>query len=527
MSPAPPRHAPAADETREAPFTSHGVVDIRLAADGRLLDATVAITEGIGIVRFDGTPIGYLAPTPGVPLGDAILAAHERRLADAWVTRQLLAGHDPAVAPLPTLTVAICTRDRADDLGRCLASLAQVDYPSPLDILVVENAPRTTAVAALLRSAHPHVRYAQEPCPGLNWARRRAVLEARGEILAFVDDDVIVDPAWAKAIAGAMAGSADVAAVGGLVVPFELATDAQVRFERLGGLGKGFHRLWHRRPHDALTAPRYGNMGPLGIGANMAFRRRVFDDIGTFDPALGAGTATGGGDDLDQLFRVLKAGHTLVYEPAAFVRHRHRTDSQALVMQLENWSSGMQAYLLRAAEAYPDERAALLALARRLRLLYYPRRIVQSLIDPWLRPRLALAELRGALAGARRYQEARQCAAALAAEFNYQLEPVVVPPAAPRLPLHPTRTVPLNLDAPLPLSLSADDHDLTTFDVTARGRALGALSIVSGGHPIGRARLADALVARFGHARLDPEQHAVAALRDALSSASGRERSHA
>ena len=58
----------------------------------------------------------------------------------------------------------------------------------------------------------------------------------------------------------------------------------------------------------------------------MAYRKSVFDQIGFFDPALDVGTVTNGGGDLEMFFRVLKHGYTLVYEPKAIIRHRHRRE---------------------------------------------------------------------------------------------------------------------------------------------------------------------------------------------------------
>src|SRR5205814_852356 len=85
-----------------------------------------------------------------------------------------------------------------------------------------------------------------------------------------------------------------------------------------------------------------------------------FDQIGGFDPALDVGTCTNGGGDLDMFFRVLKAGHTLVYEPAALVRHRHRRTYVELRQQITNNGIGFYAYLTRTARAFPEERRAVL-----------------------------------------------------------------------------------------------------------------------------------------------------------------------
>nr|MDT0667760.1 glycosyltransferase [Micromonospora sp. DSM 115978] len=96
--------------------------------------------------------------------------------------------------------------------------------------------------------------------------------------------------------------------------------------------------------------------------ANFAFRADVLRELGGFDEALGAGTPTGGGDDLDAFLRVLLAGHALAYEPAALVWHSHRADLEQLRQQMFNYGSGLSAYLTKYVLAAGTRRRLLAAL---------------------------------------------------------------------------------------------------------------------------------------------------------------------
>ena len=253
------------------------------------------------------------------------------------------------------------------------------------------------------------MRYVCEPRPGLNWARNRAILECRGDILAFTDDDVVVDGKWIDALARVFQADASVMAVTGLVVAYELETDAQQRFEDYGGFGRGFTRRWYRAPQNGPVAGVHGGTGKFGTGANMAFRRCVFDTIGGFDPALDVGTPTNGGGDLEMFFRVLKAGHTLVYEPAAIVRHRHRRSDAELRTQIANNGVGFFSYLARTAAAYPDERPAVMRLGVSWLWWWNVRRLLRSFVRTEHVPRtLIVAELKGSIVGLGRYARARQ-----------------------------------------------------------------------------------------------------------------------
>jgi O-antigen biosynthesis protein len=320
---------------------------------------------------------------------------------------------------LPLVTVAVCTRDRTAQLAGCLDSLGRLDYPA-LDLLVVDNAPSDPATARLVGERYPQVRYVCEPRPGLNWARNRAIAEARGEIIAYTDDDVVVDPGWVRALAHVFAQHPGVVAVTGLVVPYELETEAQILFERYGGFGHGFERKWYRvdrqsggRLTESLRAGRFGT------GANMAYRHSLFARIGGFDPALDVGTVTNGGGDLEMFFRVLQEGHTLAYEPSALVRHRHRRDYAQLRRQITDFGVGFYAYLVRSARAYPAQRFAIARFGLWWLWRRHVRRMLISLIRPTLFPRaLLLAELCGAFIGPIRYQRARRTAAEIAQTFG-------------------------------------------------------------------------------------------------------------
>jgi GT2 family glycosyltransferase len=487
------------------------------------------------LLRLHGVPVGHVQ-TPILStqhtirdLAQTILREHRdailrHLLADALATGAfgpaggtdalINAAHHQHSGPWPSLTVAVCTRERPADLARCLASLERIDYPA-LDVLVVDNAPGTS-VEQVVRRAHPAARYVEEPCPGLNWARRRAVAECTSELIAYIDDDVVVDAGWGRAVASHLAQNADVMAVTGLVVPAELDTNPQIWFERHGGFTRGYDRRWFRRRRDEPVTERFSNTAVCGVGANMTFRRALFGEVGSFDPALDAGTLTGAGGDLDMFFRILKAGYTLVYEPAALVRHRHRREEAAVKQQLENWCTGMQAYLVRSMRAYPADRVGLASLVARLLLLYYPRRVVQSLWDDQLRPGLALAELRGAVRGLWRYTAARRYARAVGARFG--LTPQAESPAGRgdrRTALSPLRTVRVDLDRALPALLPGpDDSDVVQIDVWHRSRRIGAVRVVCGGYPVGRTRAVDAIVGGLWRRLLDP----IAPFREALRS---------
>ena len=392
------------------------------------------------LIRLYGTPIGYVqlpllqgSCTKDVLVGNVLqqlgrsliqgllrhglpnpLSSGEVGVEDLFCEHSSLFSED-----VPLVTIAVCTRDRTEQLAECLCGLEGLNYPS-LDVLVVDNAPTDRATEYLIRNNFPKVRYVQEYRPGLNWARNRAIQEARGDIIAFTDDDAVADLEWVNALVRIFSENPGVMAVTGLVVPSHLETEAQVLFEQYGGMGKGFTRRWFRlKKGNFKTNNMHISSGNFGCGANMAYRRNVFQEIGGFDPALDVGTVTNGGGDLEMFFRVLQEGYMLVYEPSAIVRHSHRRTIAELKRQLTTWGIGFHSYLVRSALMYPGVRLAIVRFGIFHLWNRYFSPYLSSLLGRSVRNRSSiLAEFFGVLPGLFRYHQARAIANTLAQDAD-------------------------------------------------------------------------------------------------------------
>ncbi len=214
------------------------------------------------------------------------------------------------------VTVAIPTYNRADVLRQTLAGLVAQQFPRDhYEILVIDNNSRdqTAAVVAEFASARPAPRYLREEQQGLDYARNRAIREARGEIVLFGDDDILVRPDWIAQMAVPLladAASRRIGAVGGEVIP--VFPD---------GL-PDWVREWH-----APLAFR-SDTGPLEtrhcpMGANLAFPRWVFEQLGPFHTALdrAAGNYFSGGDS-EMIRRVRAGGFEVWFSAAAAAQHQ-------------------------------------------------------------------------------------------------------------------------------------------------------------------------------------------------------------
>ncbi|HTL86450.1 MAG TPA: glycosyltransferase [Acidimicrobiia bacterium] len=327
----------------------------------------------------------------------------------------------------PFVSVIIATRDRPEELRRALDSVLALRYDA-FEVVVVDNASATGETAKVVASymqRDERVRYIFEPRPGLAQAHNTGLQIALGSIVAFTDDDVVVDQRWVEAIVTAFGDDQRVACVTGMILPLEIETQSQEWIERAFGFGKGLvtkrFDLEDYKPHDPLFPFAAGT---FGSGANMAFRAGPLREIGGFDPALGAGTLARGGDDLAAFFDLVVRGFALVYEPGAIVRHAHRRDYASLRRQSFDYGVGLGSYLAHVTWTNPRSlRRAVVKLPRALGHFVQPGSAKNARRPADFPRELVRRERAGVLVGPWRYAKSRrrvrhELQAPVAAEAN-------------------------------------------------------------------------------------------------------------
>lgn len=217
-------------------------------------------------------------------------------------------------------SVVICSYNRCSSLKKALMSLDKLSIPQELtwETVVVDNKSTDQTkevVEGFAAQSRWAVRYVFEPKPGLSQARNRGVQEARGEIIAFIDDDVKVTPAWLAEVKNAFE-EYDASCVGGKIL---LGNTLQLP------------PWWDERYSAVLTKFDLGDSvilgdrnyeGEIGWGANISFRRCVFEKYGLFRTDLGRtpnGLAIG--EETELVRRLQRNGELSVYYPASVVYH--------------------------------------------------------------------------------------------------------------------------------------------------------------------------------------------------------------
>ncbi len=215
-------------------------------------------------------------------------------------------------------SVIVCTYNRADSLAQTLTCLARQRVRADLrwEVLVVDNNSKdhTRAVVVARQAEWPALRYCFEPQQGLSHARNHGIAAARGEVLLFTDDDVCPEPDWVQRIVDGMAAHGCVAC-GGYIAPIWEAPPPRWLTERF----HGFLAIRTDR-EDTFQIPPDGQ---APFGANMAFRREVFQRYGQFDVSRGRkGNVLAAGEDGEMFDRILRSGAKVMFFGDARVHHR-------------------------------------------------------------------------------------------------------------------------------------------------------------------------------------------------------------
>lgn len=241
----------------------------------------------------------------------------------------------------PFISIIVCTNGIRPTLMRCIELLAAQDCRR-FEIVLVLNGPEDG-------NLHEHiaqlpVRLLHEPRRGVCNARNCAVPQAKGEILAFVDDDVMTEPNWLHELAKGFEDPA-VACVTGRVIPAGRLYLASERADRYYTSERALS-AWSL---DASNSSWYQYIlgEPVGFGCNMAFRKDFLEKHSLFPQDLGAGSLIGGCDEFYMFVQVLKRGFRIRHVPTAAATHCFEADVEKQKVRDAQLYAGSVAFALK------------------------------------------------------------------------------------------------------------------------------------------------------------------------------------
>jgi glycosyltransferase involved in cell wall biosynthesis len=232
------------------------------------------------------------------------------------------------------ISLIICTRDRGQKLQRHFESLRRIAFERSWEMIIVDNG-SVDDTAAIVRdfiaTAPAPVTFLQEPKPGKSNALNAALRTARGQILVFTDDDCYPAEDFLSQVWSAFSDPS-VGYITGRIMLHDPSDLAETINESTA----------------PLTFPGRHYLYPGSVmGANMAFRRVVLDDVGGFDPLFGPGAPFCSTEDLDIGSRASARGWMGQYHPEVVVRHHHERKASDLASMARCYSIGTGAYYLK------------------------------------------------------------------------------------------------------------------------------------------------------------------------------------
>ena len=258
-----------------------------------------------------------------------------------------------ATAPAPptlSVSVVVTALDRAQDLRLCLRACFSARTRGRRRRVDITRVRETSVVR------NSDFKLVNENRRGATYARNRGIAHSTGDVVVTTDDDVIAAPEWLERLLSPFARP-EVSVVTGATFPVELETVSQQLFERYRHprLHSSFevNHAWFSQEDRA--APTW----TLGATTNAAFRAQLFREphVGLLSEVLGPGTKAGDAEDSYLFYRILKAGHVIVHEPAAIVWQRHERKMAALRRRVFDDGKGHVAYQLHTVLCDRDLRA--------------------------------------------------------------------------------------------------------------------------------------------------------------------------
>lgn len=229
------------------------------------------------------------------------------------------------------ISVVVSTINRPNKIARCLNSILDSTYTN-FEIIVVDqsNDSKTKKIIEKLRTKK--IYYYQIRYRGLSRARNFGIRKARGNIIAFTDDDCISHTSWLETITEAFQSNKDAVGVFGKTLPYHPERH----------MGQQCPSLFSYPEEKLILAPVL-HWKFIGLGNNMAFDRKVFTFVGGFKEWLGHGSIGMSADDGEFSLRLLTKGYNLFYTPKAKIFHNRWLSQEQAIKLYQAYACGEMA----------------------------------------------------------------------------------------------------------------------------------------------------------------------------------------
>lgn len=211
----------------------------------------------------------------------------------------------------PEISVIICTKDRPHSIKNCLDSLLNSTF-KPFEIILVDQSTKNDTRKMALQIKNLNIRYIKARARGLGYARNVGIAAATAPILAFTDDDCIVQKDWLACIFTSFSENSEIDGVFGKTKPYQSHL-------HVGNICPCTFTSVNDKEHVIQKPGKHWEH--IGFGNNMAFKKSLFTKVGGFNVYMGAGSIGKSAEDAEFSLRVLVAGKKLFYSPHMQIAH--------------------------------------------------------------------------------------------------------------------------------------------------------------------------------------------------------------
>lgn len=235
------------------------------------------------------------------------------------------------------ISVIISTRNRPEMVTRCVQSVVAAATADLKEIIVVDQSTQPRADLETVvgpRSARGFdFTHIVTDTVGVSRSRNIGIAASRGEVVAVTDDDCVVEPDWIHAIASAFRNP-ELDALCGRILP-------------LGEPQPGMTPISVRLSTEAVRFPATADPSKNGSGGNFAVRVQWFEIVGDYDEQMGPGAKIPAAEDIELLYRLVRAGARVVYDPAPTIYHESWRGADELLQLAWCYAIGSAVYLTR------------------------------------------------------------------------------------------------------------------------------------------------------------------------------------
>lgn len=244
--------------------------------------------------------------------------------------------------------------------------------------------------------------YIRQPILGKSKSLNEGIKQASGKYLAFTDDDVVIkDPGWLTKLHKHYKSDKKIGYVSGNVLAQNTTKSSQMMWEKKGGLSKGkTKKIWRRVEFDKEYKYKIvpWPINNIAVGANCMISREVFDKVGLMSEFLDPGAPVPHGATLEIVYRIIREGYNILYDPKTYVYHKHPSTPKTLRQKLYTYGVGNSSYQLLIFSKYKDYRSLYWGLLGHH--LYVLKNVIKSLFAKYPLPlSYTIYSLTGSIAG--------------------------------------------------------------------------------------------------------------------------------